>query len=109
MLINENKSKVKWCADDISSAMSLHSVSPRAYRFIRKTMKISLPSISTLRNWAQKFDVTPGILNDVLRIMKLKGENMTVFERLTVLSYDEVYISNDIAIDRRNEQCRWTA
>lgn len=104
MLTNENKKQVNWCADDISSAMSLHSVSPRAYRFIRKSMKVPLPSVSTLRNWAQKFDVTPGILNDVLRIMKLKGECMTVFERLTVLSYDEVYISNDVAINRRDEQ-----
>lgn len=104
MLINENRKQVKWCSDDISSAMSLHSVSARAYRFIRKTMKVPLPSVSTLRNWAQKFDVTPGILNGVLRIMKLKGESMTVLERLTVLSYDEVYISNDIAINRRDEQ-----
>jgi len=77
---NENKKQVKWCADDISSAMSLHSVSPRAYRFIQKTIKVSLPSVSTLRNWVQKFDVTQGILNDVLRIMKLKRENMTVRE-----------------------------
>lgn len=104
MLTNEKQKQVKWCADDISSAMSLHSVSPRAYRFIQKTMKIPLPSVSTLKHWAQKFNVTPGILVDVLRIMKLKGENMTVIERLTVLSYDEVYVSNDIAINRRDEQ-----
>ncbi|CAL1687559.1 unnamed protein product [Lasius platythorax] len=67
-------------------------------------MKIPLPAMSTWKNWARKFDVMPGILNDVLAIMKNKAGSLTELERLTVLTFDEVYISNDVAINRKDEE-----
>lgn len=67
-------------------------------------MKIPLSAMSTLRNWARKFNVMPGILNDVLAIMKNKAGNLTELERFTVLTFDEVYISNYVAINRKDEE-----
>lgn len=67
-------------------------------------MKIPLPAMSTLRNWARKFNVMPGILNDVLAIIKNKAGSLTELQRLTVISFDEVYISNDVAINRKDEE-----
>lgn len=60
--------------------------------------------MSTLRIWAQKFDMRQGVLNDVLAIMKNKAEKMSEFERLTVIIFDELYISNQISINRKEEE-----
>jgi len=60
--------------------------------------------MSILRTWAQKFDMRQGVLNDVLAIMKNKAEKMSEFERLTIITFDEVYISNQISINRKEEE-----
>jgi len=67
-------------------------------------MKIPLPSFSTLGMWAQKLNMEEGILKDVLLIMKQKAKIMKSFEKLTVINYDEVYISNQMSIDRKEEE-----
>lgn len=104
ILLDPKKKKTRWCAKDIVAAMNLRSISPRAYRYLRTTMKIPLPSFSTLGMWAQKLNMEEGILKDVLLIMKEKAKIMNSFEKLTVISYDEVYISNQMSIDRKEEQ-----
>ncbi|XP_071653173.1 uncharacterized protein [Temnothorax longispinosus] len=92
ILSNKNIKKTTWCSEDIASAISLRSISPKAYRFVRNSMKIPLPAMTTLRNWARKFDV------------KNKAGSLTELEKLTVLTFDEVYISNDVAINRKDEE-----
>lgn len=62
-LKNTNK-KMKWSLDDISSATCLHSAGPRAYRFMYKK-NYPLPGVSTLRQWATKINIKPGILDHV--------------------------------------------
>lgn len=100
----KKKKKTRWCAEDIAVAINLRSISSKAYRYMRTTMKIPLPSFSTLGTWVQKLNMEEGILNDVLLIMKQKAKTMKSFEKLAVISYDEVYISNQMAIDRKEEQ-----
>jgi len=51
-IIEDNKNQIRWTSNDISSAMSIHCVSAKAYRFLREKLKYPLPSISTLRRWA---------------------------------------------------------
>lgn len=48
------------------SAISLRSVSPKAYRYLRNVKKMPLPCPSTLQNWVAQFNVLPGILKDVI-------------------------------------------
>lgn len=51
MLMTRTKNHVNWSADimsDIMSAISLRSLSPKAYRFLRDVKKIPLPYASTL-------------------------------------------------------------
>lgn len=67
-LQNKNK-RINWKIEDISSAICLHSAGPRAYRFLYKK-KHPLPAPSTLRHWASKISVRPGILENVLHLMK---------------------------------------
>lgn len=40
-LLNKKKKVAKWNAEDISSAISLRSVSPKAYRYLREKKAIS--------------------------------------------------------------------
>lgn len=52
--------RIKWSANDIASAISLHAAGPRAYRLLLKR-NYPLPAVSTLRTWAGKINVNPGI------------------------------------------------
>jgi len=40
--------RIKWSAEDISSAIALRSVSAKAYNYLREVKKIPLPCIQTL-------------------------------------------------------------
>lgn len=66
-------------------------------------MKIPFPSFSTLGMWAQKLNMEEGIFKDVLLIMKQTAKTMKSFEKLAVISYDKVYSSDQMSIDRKNE------
>lgn len=92
--------RVNWIAEDISSAIALKAVSGKAYDYLRIVKKIPLPCVQTLRNWSANFNVQHGLLEDVLQIMQRKGKT-SVINELTVLSFDEVYISNKVDLDRR--------
>lgn len=74
----------------ILSAIALRSVS--AYNYLSKVKNIPLPCVTTLRNWIANFKVKPGILHEVLKIMEIKGNNLTIAQKLAVLTFDEVYI-----------------
>lgn len=50
-----------WDSADIATAISLHGVGPKAYRFLRKT-GYPLQTLSTLRKWALNMSVSAGIL-----------------------------------------------
>ena len=41
-------------------SLSLHNISPAAYRYVRRSLEFSLPHESTLRNWMSNVDCTPG-------------------------------------------------
>lgn len=58
------KKNIRWSAEDISAAISLRSVSPKGYRYLKNHRKYPLPSVSTLRRWAARFNVQPGLLKN---------------------------------------------
>jgi len=53
MLLTPQKKRVVWSSEDVASAISLRSVSPKAYRYLRNVVKILLPGLSTIRRWAR--------------------------------------------------------
>ncbi|CAH1981430.1 unnamed protein product [Acanthoscelides obtectus] len=55
-LLNAGKKRVRWSPEDIATAISLRSVSPKAYRYLRVN-NYPLPALSTLRSWVSSFDV----------------------------------------------------
>jgi len=62
--------RVNWSEEDIVKGLMLRSLSRKSYQFIRKKKLFPVPSISTLRKWVSKFDCSPGILNDVMMMLK---------------------------------------
>jgi len=100
--LQKNK-KIKWSTEDIASAISLRSVSPKAYRYLR-AHNYPLPGLSTLRTRVSNFNVDQGVLQSVIYLMKTKASDFTDTDRLCVLSFDEIYISNRIDFDKKNEQ-----
>ncbi|KAL1490122.1 hypothetical protein ABEB36_012863 [Hypothenemus hampei] len=55
LLLHPSKKKIRWSSKDIASAISLKSVSPKAYRYLQNN-KFPLPGLSTLREWARKLN-----------------------------------------------------
>ena len=49
---------------------------------------------STLRKWAESFDTRSGLLKDVLKIMHPKEERLIAADKIAVLCFDELYVSN---------------
>ncbi|XP_077270191.1 uncharacterized protein LOC143901639 [Temnothorax americanus] len=103
-IMSLNNSRVTWSAEDISSAIALRSVSARAYNYLRTVKNVPLLCVQTLRNWSAHFNVKPGILKDVIQIMQSKGGGLLMIEKLTVLSFDELYISNKVDLERREQK-----
>nr|CAH7713705.1 unnamed protein product [Callosobruchus chinensis] len=54
-LFGSGNKRIRWSPDDIASAVSLRSVSPKAYRYLRVN-NYPLPAMSTLRKWVASFD-----------------------------------------------------
>ncbi len=62
--------RVQWSEEDIVKGLMLRSLSKKSYQHIRKKKIFPVPSISTLRKWVTRFDCSPGILDNVLVMLK---------------------------------------
>lgn len=83
--------RVKWSKEDIVKGLMVYSLSRRCYQLIRKKKMIPLPSPSTLKMWVSKFHCTPGILTDVMSILKKQmTSDQNIRFRLGVLVFDEM-------------------
>ena len=63
---NANKSTTSTYADTIKQfATTLHFYSPRAYKFVRRSLHLPCPS--TIRFWAAAINCEPGFLKNVIQ------------------------------------------
>lgn len=85
------KRRVTWSEEDVVKGLMICSLSKKTYQYIRKKNLFPLPSISTLRKWVSRFECLPGILSDVLTILKkqISAEANGTY-KLGVLVFDEV-------------------
>nr|CAI5838312.1 unnamed protein product [Callosobruchus analis] len=58
-------------------------------------------ALSTLRKWVASSDVSHEILRSVITLMQKKSADFMQHDRICVLTFDEVYISNKIEIDKK--------
>lgn len=57
-----------------------------------------------MRKWATYLNLEEGILKDVINLMKEKGKSISAFQKIVVLSFDEIYTSQKLEIDKKYEQ-----
>lgn len=86
--------------EDIAAAIPLRNAGPRAYRLLRKR-GCPLPSVSTLQRWAAKVVVKPGIIKQIIPVIKRSVE--TSRDRLCVLSFDEIKVREEVEYIRVND------
>lgn len=103
-LITNNKKKVTWTSQELSNAFTIRYFSKCCYIYLRKTLKYSLPGISTLQKWASNIDLRHGLLHDVFQIMKIGGETMTRIEKVVILSFDEMKVDSLYEYDQKNDE-----
>lgn len=83
-----------------SFAITLHSLSPKAYNYLRVKFRLHLPHASTIRKWFQHSNTCqPGIntesvlaLNDLVNEAKSKGNELNCS-----ISFDEMSIRRHIS------------
>lgn len=91
-LILGRSKRTVWDAEDLTRAFTLRYNSFKAYMYMKNTLQFPLPAISTLQKWAAKIEMKPGVLKDILKLMKIAGTKMDKFDRISVLSFDEVKV-----------------
>lgn len=57
-----------------------------------------------MRQWARQCLMDKGILNDILMLLKNKGQTLSEMDKVTVLSFDETYVSQKLCYDKKVEQ-----
>lgn len=67
-------------------------------------MKYPLPGVSTLQRWAGNIDLRSGVLHDVLRIMETVANDKNDFQRVTVLSFDEIKVKAMYEYDEKQDE-----
>lgn len=98
--IINNRKTVKHWPEDIASAMTLKSLSPKCYRYLRNVKGFPLPSETTLKDRTRNFTCEPGILSSVLQLMKSKSDTIDAKEKLVVMCLDEMSISKQWSYDK---------
>lgn len=94
------KKQAKWKREDICKAVTIRAISRKCYTFLRNKLNFPLPGISTLKRWSSRsFQCRPGVLSDVLHLMKAKGQSFSDIERVCVLSFDEMNVDGSVTFD----------
>lgn len=96
----EQKSSVKkrWTEADIASSITLYSTSAKAYKLLRKK-QFPLPSIRTLQRWAERLDISSGILQPAVKLLSATSQ-MSNIQKLCVLSFDEMKVKKRYCYDK---------
>ena len=93
-----------WPVRDISIAMTLKSLSPRAYRYLRSLKILPMPGERNLRRYFQHFKIREGHLDNVHELAKIKAKKLEPKEKLVKLNFDAVHFKFEIAYDATEEQ-----
>ena len=80
-------------------AISLHFYSPRAYKFIRKSL--NLPHPATIRSWSINIDCEPGFLKKTFEYVAGKVQGG---QKDCVLMRDEMAIRKQMEWDKKNSK-----
>lgn len=81
--------RVNWFPQCLKLAMQIrYTVGWKAYFFLKKNLKLPLPSYSTLCRHITQLDFRPGILKDVISLMKKKKRNLHIFTPIRLCTFN---------------------
>ena len=103
--IRPNYQRVRnWSEDDLQMALTLHVISPKAFKYIRTLRILPLPCQTTIKNYFPNFKTPHGYLHDVHKLLKIKAAQLEPHQRVVVLVFDEVYLKKEFSYDASEDQ-----
>ena len=88
----------------IRFCLSLHAKSPAAYKELRDSGVLVLPSQRTLRDYRNFFKPKPGFNSENIERLKELCSDHTGIQRYVVLSLDEMKIQSKLVFDKRSNE-----
>ncbi|KAF2902953.1 hypothetical protein ILUMI_03238 [Ignelater luminosus] len=98
-LLPVHKSRLRYSWDLMLFCSLLHSISPHAYRFLRSSQKLKIPSTSTIRQVCGKFSCNPQLEQnpkDLLRYVSSKFSLVSAEDKLLILLMDEIHLKENL-------------
>ncbi|KAF2903423.1 hypothetical protein ILUMI_02763 [Ignelater luminosus] len=98
-LLPVHKSRLRYSWDLMLFCSLLHSISPHAYRFLRSSQKLKIPSTSTIRQVCGKFSCNPQLEQnpkDLLRYVSSKFSLLSAEDKLVILLMDEIHLKENL-------------
>ena len=89
--------------EDICTAKKIGTVNLEANCFLREN-QYTFPALSALRKLIAQIVLNRGILSNILSRTKNKVSLLQIRQIFCLTCFHEVYISQKVKIDRRNEQ-----
>jgi hypothetical protein len=71
---------------------------------LRSRKILPLPGVSTLLRFFKDFQIQPGFLESVAKLVRVKVASMTELEKVATASFDEVHLKSGLAYDRKYDQ-----
>ena len=93
-----------WKQEDFEFALTLRLLSRKSYNHLRKTKCLPLPSLSTLQRYFRDFQITEGLFDSVMAVLKIHAQTLTPKEKIVNLAFDEVHIKSDISWNPTTDQ-----
>ena len=93
----------QWPTDDLYYAVSIRAMSQKTYSFLRTSLKLPLPSPSTLNRFMNRFRCEPGTMSNVLRLLQHFTSDFGPLEKLTVMNFDEMSVKSLVEYDRSTD------
>ncbi|KAE8741600.1 hypothetical protein FOCC_FOCC012893 [Frankliniella occidentalis] len=92
-----------WTDEELTIAFTLRYMGKRAYKFVTKTLKIPLPSLSKLHRWASKLNIRPGSLQCIFKVMKAVAACFEEHEKIGIVTFDEVKVKEVHEYDPKHD------
>ncbi len=92
-----------WTSSDMSLALTIHLLSPRAYRHLQRNKVLPLPGPTTLREYLRRFQIQEGFMDNVLEFLKAKIQSMPANDRIVGIMFDEVHLKKTIEYDKATD------
>lgn len=88
----------------IRFCLSLHAKSPAAYKELKDSGVLVLPSQRTLRDYRNFFKPKPGFNSENIERLKKHAKDYFDIQRYVVLSFDEMKIQSKLVFDKRTNE-----